>query len=107
MTGVQNSAPTWNKYVPYAWACGVVAAATMLLVAVRGHVNIPPAGFALLLCVVIIATRYSSGPALMASGLGMLVYNCFFLTPVGTLTIADPQNWVARTAVSITTIMIG
>src|SRR5258708_18517250 len=107
MTGVQDSAITWNKYVPYAWASGVVAAATMLLVAVRGHVNIPTAGFALLLCVVIIATRYSSGPALLASVLGMLVYNYFFLPPVGTLTIADPQNWVALAAFSITAIIVG
>lgn len=107
MAGVQNSAPTWSKYVPYAWAAGVVIAATLLLMAVRSHVNIPTAGFALLLCVVMIATRYSSGPALLASVLGMLVYNYFFLPPVGALTIADPQNWVALAAFSITAIVVG
>src|SRR5260221_14682353 len=102
MTAVQDSALTWNKYVPYAWASGVVAAATMLLVAVRGHVNIPTAGFALLLCVVIIATPYSSGPALLASVPGMLVYNYFFLPPVGAPNMAHPQNWGGLAAVSIT-----
>src|SRR5260370_37829685 len=106
MTVVQNSARIWRRYVPYAWAAGVVAAATLLLLAVRSHVNIPTAGFVLLLCVVIIATRYSSGPALLASVLGMLVYNYFFLPPVGALTIADPQNWVALAAFLITAIIV-
>src|SRR5258708_13375110 len=101
MAGVQNSVPTWSRYVPYVWSSGVVAGATLLLLAVRSHVNIPTAGFALLLCVVIIATRYSSGPALLASVLGMLVYNYFFLPPVGTFTIADPPNCVPLPAFSI------
>ena len=33
--------------------------------------------------------------AVATSVAAMLVFNFFFLPPVGTLTIADPQNWVA------------
>ena len=33
--------------------------------------------------------------AVVASVAAMLVLNFFFLPPVGTFTIADPQNWVA------------
>src|SRR5258708_10495875 len=106
MAGVQNSVPTWSRYVPYVWSSGVVAGATLLLLAVRSHVNIPTAGFALLLCVVIIAIRYSSVPALLASVLAMLGYNYFFLPPVGTLTFADPRNWVSLAAFSGTPILV-
>jgi two-component system sensor histidine kinase KdpD len=33
------------------------------------------------------------GPALLASVLGVVCFNFFFLPPIGALTIADPQNW--------------
>lgn len=97
----------WRKYAPYTWAGVLVVCVTIALLAVRSRVNIPTVGFALLLCVVITATRYSSGPALAASVLGMLVYNYFFLPPVGTFTVADPQNWVALAAFSITAVIVG
>ena len=35
----------------------------------------------------------------------MLLFNYFFLPPVGTLTIADPQNWVALFAFLFTSLM--
>src|SRR5262245_64460538 len=35
----------------------------------------------------------------------MLCFNFFFLPPVGTLTIADPQNWVALVAFLVTAIV--
>src|ERR1700720_605710 len=35
----------------------------------------------------------------------VVAFNYFFLPPVGTLTIADPQNWVALFAFLVTSIM--
>jgi len=35
----------------------------------------------------------------------MLLFNYFFPPPVGTFTIADPQNWAALAAFLITSIM--
>src|SRR5262249_39327165 len=35
----------------------------------------------------------------------MLCFNFFFLPPVGTLTIADPQNWVALAAFLVTAVV--
>ncbi|HWZ45072.1 MAG TPA: DUF4118 domain-containing protein [Candidatus Saccharimonadales bacterium] len=98
---------TWRKCVPYLGACFLVACVTGLLVVVRARVNVSTAGFALLLCVVITATRWSSGPAVLASMLGMLTYNYFFLPPVGAFTIADPQNWVALAAFFVTAVIVG
>ena len=41
----------------------------------------------------------------MASVLAMLCFNVAFLPPVGTLTIADPQNWVSFFAFMATAII--
>ena len=49
---------------------------------------------ALLLVVLVVAARAARWVAVVISVLAMLAFNFFFLPPVGTFTIADPQNWV-------------
>jgi two-component system sensor histidine kinase KdpD len=58
-------------------------------------VNATTAGFAYLLLVLVIATVWGFVEALLASVAATLTFNFFFFPPVGRLTIADPQNWVA------------
>jgi two-component system sensor histidine kinase KdpD len=48
-----------------------------------------------LLVVLVTAATSRLRVAVVASVASMLCFNFFFLPPVGTLTIADPQNWVA------------
>ncbi|WP_047489061.1 cell wall metabolism sensor histidine kinase WalK [Terriglobus sp. TAA 43] len=64
-------------------------------------------GFTLLLGVLFISIHMGSKPALAASVVAMLGYNFFFLPPLLTLTIEDPQNWVALAAFSITAVVTG
>ncbi|HEX5228600.1 MAG TPA: ATP-binding protein [Bryobacteraceae bacterium] len=52
-------------------------------------------GFAYLLFVLVIASAWGLAEATLASLAATLAFNLFFLPPVGKLTIADPQNWVA------------
>jgi two-component system sensor histidine kinase KdpD len=58
-------------------------------------VNATTVGFAYLLLILIIASTWGFFEAALASVLATLAYNFFFLPPVGTFTIADPQNWIA------------
>ena len=58
-------------------------------------VNATTAGFAYLLVILIIASGWGFLDAALASILATLTFNFYFLPPVGTFTIADPQNWVA------------
>jgi two-component system, OmpR family, sensor histidine kinase KdpD len=58
-------------------------------------VNATTIGFAYLLLVLVIATTWGFLEALIASIIATLSFNFFFLPPVGRLTIADPQNWIA------------
>ena len=51
-----------------------------------------------LVVIVLIATGWGIAEATSASLVAVLLFNFFFLPPVGTLTIADPQNWVALLA---------
>lgn len=58
-------------------------------------VNATTAGFLYLVAILFIATKGGLVESTVASVAAMLCFNFFFLPPVGTLTIADPQNWVA------------
>lgn len=51
--------------------------------------------FAYLLFVLIVASTWGFVEACLSSILATLAFNFFFLPPVGTFTIADPQNWIA------------
>lgn len=94
----------WAGYILAALAIGAV---TAILVALRSEINTTTVGFAFLLVVVSIAIIRGSGPALLASVAGVLCYNFFFLEPLHTLTIVDPQNWIALTAFFITALAVG
>jgi len=59
------------------------------------HVNSATAAFSFLLLILALAARAGLRESITASLASMAAYNYFFLPPVGTLTIADPQNWVA------------
>src|ERR1019366_5083385 len=58
-------------------------------------VNATTAGFAYLMLVLLIASTMGFVESALASVAATLTLNFFFLPPVGKLTIADPQNWVA------------
>ncbi len=58
-------------------------------------VNPTTTGFAYLLVVLAIASTWGFVEASLASVAATLALNFFFFPPVGTLTISDPENWVA------------
>jgi two-component system sensor histidine kinase KdpD len=59
------------------------------------RVNATTVGFAYLLWILVIASVWGFFEAAAVSVVATLFFNFYFLPPVGTLTIADPQNWVA------------
>ena len=68
------------------------------------HVNSATAAFSFLLIILALAARAGLAESILASFACMLAYNFFFLPPVGALTIADPQNWVALLVFLVTAI---
>ena len=84
-----------------------VAAVTLLLKFLGGQINPTTAALALLLVVLFVAALWGSRPALVASALGVLCFNFFFLPPLHTFTIAGPDDWVALAAFLITAVTAG
>src|SRR5215472_7013729 len=95
---------TWASYVSAALGVAVITGG---LVPLNRTINSTTVGFAFLLVVLFVAIFWGSAPALLASILSMLCFNFFFLPPLYTLTIADPQNWVALTAYFVTALVVG
>jgi two-component system sensor histidine kinase KdpD len=84
-----------------------IAAVAILTFAARELIQNNPTtvGFAYLLLILIIASTWGFIEALLASLGATLAFNFFFLPPIGTFTISDPQNWVALFSFLITSLI--
>jgi two-component system sensor histidine kinase KdpD len=80
-------------------------AAVTAVYAVLVPVNPTTIALSYVVVILLIATAWGIAESTVASVAAMLCFNFFFLPPVGTLTIADPQNWVALVAFLITAIV--
>jgi two-component system, OmpR family, sensor histidine kinase KdpD len=69
------------------------------------NVNPTTAALSYLIVILLIATGWGITEAIAASVVAVLCLNYFFLPPVGTFTIADPQNWLALTAFLVTAVV--
>src|SRR5579862_8383938 len=68
-------------------------------------VNATTAALAYLVAILFIAAKWGLAESITGSVVAVLCFNFFFLPPVGTFTIADPQNWVALFAFLVTAIV--
>src|SRR4051812_10766602 len=96
-----------KRWMGYALAVFGIGAATGVLKLLGGHVNATTVALVLLLVVLFIATIWGSRPAILASLLGVACFNFFFLPPVGTFDISEPDNLVALFAFLVTGVTAG
>ena len=96
----RSAHPQWSVRIALwltlraAAALGIVAAITFVFSRLI-TVNATTTGFFYLVAILMIATTWGLVESTIASVAAMLCFNYFFLPPVGTFTVADPQNWVA------------
>ena len=76
-------------------AVGSIAAVTFVYTHAIPVTNAAIVALTFLLVVLVVAATSTLWVAVATSLAAMVSFNFFFLPPVGTLTIADPQNWVA------------
>ena len=74
---------------------GGVAAVTLIYTRWLHVTNATTVALTFLLVVLLVAATSRLWAAVLTSVAAMLCFNFFFLPPMGTFTIADPQNWVA------------
>lgn len=102
----------WPRFLSKAGAgygaaiLGIVAA-TGALKLPGEHINPTTSALAFLLIILFVATAWGSRPAVLASLLGVVCFNFFFLPPFSTFAISDPRNWIAFVAFLITALTVG
>lgn len=96
-----------SRLLRYCISVASVLVVTVALIELDTHVNSTTVALALLLVVLSSATFFGRNPALLASFVAMLCFNYFFLPPVHTWTIAEPQNLIAWAAFTITAFVAG
>ncbi len=85
--------PVWQS-ASYAMALLIVAAALGAGLLVRPFLGLENINLLFLTAVVGVAVRYGLWPSLLACVAASLAYNFFFLPPLYTFTVADPENVV-------------
>lgn len=88
------------RYVVVLAAIGIVTA-----VAFRLHVNQTTVALMFLVMVLLTSAYWGLRYAFVMAVVATAAFNFFFLPPVGTFTIADPQNWVALFAFLVTALV--
>ncbi len=69
------------------------------------HVNQTTVALSFLLAILAVSAVWGMAVSAFMSVAAMLIFNYWFLPPIGTFTIADPQNWVALFAFLVTSIV--
>jgi two-component system sensor histidine kinase KdpD len=69
------------------------------------HVNPTTVALSFLVAILVVSAAWGLRYAIPMSVLSTLCFNFFFLPPVGTFRIADPQNWVALVAFLLTSLV--
>jgi len=93
------------KWAGYAWALGATLGCTLLGLVTAPHADLVNLALVYLLAVVGIALRFSRGPVVAASVLGVAAFDYFFVLPSGTFHVEDPQyllSFVMMLAVGLT-----
>jgi two-component system sensor histidine kinase KdpD len=80
---------------PYAITAGIVAVAVGVGMALQQFLSVASISLVFLTAILISAVRFGLFPSLFACAVSVLAYNFFFLPPIYTFTIADPENVVA------------
>src|SRR5437879_3087192 len=88
----------------FAAALGIVLAITFVYQKALG-VNATTVALTFLLAILVVSTVWGLAVSVFMSIAATLAYNYYFLPPIGELTIADPQNWVALFAFLVTAVM--
>src|ERR1041384_79821 len=83
----------------------IVGAITFFFQRIADQVNHTTIALTFLMATLGIATGWGLFEAIAASIASMLCFNYFFIPPVGTFTIADPQNWIALFAFLLTAVV--
>src|SRR5271165_5648832 len=82
----------------------IVAGITIFFRDALPRVNQTTVALSFLLAILAVSAAWGMAVSVLMSVAAILAFNYYFLPPVGTFTVADPQNWVALLAFLVTSI---
>jgi len=89
----------------YRYAAAMVTVAIVVVAYTRLPVNPTTVALTFLLVVLGVASRWGLTLATTTAVVATLAFNYYFLPPIHTFTVADPQNWIALLAFLVTAIV--
>ncbi len=89
----------------YHYAVAMVTVAIVVIAYTRLPVNPTTVALSFLLVVLGVASRWGLTLATTTAVVATLAFNYYFLPPIHTFTVADPQNWIALLAFLVTAIV--
>jgi len=95
------------RWIDYGASLMSVALVTIVIGLVLGRVRIANISMLYLIVVLAVAVVYGRGPAVVASVAAFLAFDFFFVEPVHTLTVSDPEEWIALLLFLLTAIVTG
>jgi two-component system sensor histidine kinase KdpD len=93
------------KVVRILGALGIIGGITFFYYRILSVNNVTVA-LSFLLAVLAIATRWGLIEGLVASIASVLCLDFFFIPPIGSITIADPQDWLALSVFVVTAVIV-
>jgi two-component system sensor histidine kinase KdpD len=94
--------PALHSYVLSAAAVCLAGATAKIL---ESFLSLPNLSMVFLIAVLFSAVTWGLGPSILASILSLLVYDFFFVIPIFTLTVANPQDILALVIFLITAVL--
>jgi two-component system sensor histidine kinase KdpD len=83
-----------RPWVGYAVALALTALITGLIAIVREGIDVANISMLYLVAVLASAVAFGTGPAIIASVAAFVASDFFFVEPIHTLTVSDPEEWV-------------
>src|SRR3954452_18804504 len=99
--------PVGRGWIGYAAAVAGVALVSAAIGAILPVARIANASMLYLLLVLAVATAFGSGPAVLASVLAFLAYDWFFVEPLHTFTVSDPEEWLSLLLLLVASVVTG
>src|SRR5690242_12913710 len=96
--------PALARILQFAGALALVLAITFVYHKLL-PVNATTVALTFLLAILLVSTAWGMAVSVTISIVAMVLFNYFFLPPVGKLTVADPQNWVALIAFLVVAVL--
>jgi len=93
-TAIRSDGLAWQNYAWSALAVAVTIGVAWVFNAITAHA-LGSIGMFFLVPVLLSAIWFGLRPALMTAFVSVMAYNFFFLPPLYTFTIADPNNWLS------------